>query len=249
VTIREDAAAFDQVLADLSLTALKNDLISKIKEVCDALLVDANVRTIWQLGSFTEVTPAHIPANMITVATIKNRLAAGNRTFGQTNPAPGEVGNIVPNRTIDVFPGAYDEPMGGGGFSDTELDTETQALMIQLKSQGVVGDPALESFAIDVYGRLIGETLAHEIVHALLWDIVIQDGHNDPSINNDIMNSGSQRTFTQRTGFVDDAHQSPVVPANFSDNGIAAINRLQALNLSRMDANFPVPGTRVSAFK
>lgn len=249
VTIREDAAAFDQVLADLSLTALKNDLISKTKEVCDALLVDANVRTIWQLGSFMEVTPAHIPANMITVATIKNRLAAGNRTFGQTNQAPGEVGNIVPNRTIDVFPGAYDEPMGGGAFSDTELDTETQALMIQLESQGVGGDPALESFAVDVYGRLIGETLAHEIVHALLWDIVIQDGHNDPSINNDIMNSGSQRTFTQRTGFVDDAHQSPVVPANFSDNGIAAINRLQALNLSRMDANFPVPGTRVSAFK
>lgn len=249
VTINEDPAAFDQALADLSLTTLKNDIIGKAKEVCDALLVDANVRTIWRLGGFAEVVPAHLPANMITVATIKNRIAVGNRIYGQTNPAPGEVGNIVPNRTIDIFPGGYDEPLAGGGFSPTELDTETQALIIQLKSQGVGGDPALESFATEVYGRLIGETLAHEIVHALLWDIVIRDGHNDPKINNDIMNRGSERTFSHRTGFVDNAHQSPVDPANFTDNGINAINRLEALNISRMDANFPVPGARVTSFK
>jgi hypothetical protein len=249
VTVNEDAAAFDQILADLSLAALKNNIINEAKKVCDTLLVDANVRTIWQFGGFAEAVPAHVTPNMITTATIKNRLAAGNRTFGHTISVPGEVGNIVPNRTIEVFPGAYDEPLAGGGFSDTELDTETQALMIQLKSQGLGGDPALESFGTRVYGRLIGETLAHEIVHALLWKIISPTFHNVPSVVNDFMNKGSERNFTQRTGFIDNAHQSPVDPINFTDNGIAAINSLQPINLTRIDANFPVPGPRVTSFK
>ncbi len=249
VTINEDAATFNQALTDIALITKKNEIVSIAKKTCDSILAETNVRTLWNLGAFNEATPAHLPANMITTATFRNIDAASKNTFGETNPAPGEVGNIIPNRTISIFPGAYDEPLTGGGVNPTELDIETQALFIQLKSQGVGGDPILEAFASEVYGRLLGETLAHEIIHALLWDIILIDGHNSPVIPNDIMNSGGNRHFTQRTGFVDDAKVSPVDPANFTDNGIGNIGGLQAVNQGRMDANFPTPGVRTSSFK
>ncbi|WP_343486281.1 hypothetical protein [Allomuricauda sp. d1] len=248
VTVEEDAAAFNQALTDLGLSALKNDIITMAKNTCDDILVGCNVRTLWQLGGFADVVPGHLPANMITKATIRNQDAANKLLMGVTTNAAGAVGNIVPNRTITIFPNAFDDSLPGGAIDPTGLDVETQALLIQLKSQGVGGDPALEKFASDVYGRLIGETLAHEIIHALLWQIIDVNFHNNPSIANDVMNKGSERTFTHRTGFVDNAHQSPVDPINFTDNGIAAINRLTALNNTRMDANFPVPGSRVTSF-
>jgi hypothetical protein len=116
------------------------------------------------------------------------------------------------------------------------VDTETAALVVQLASQ-TVSDPAMEAFATTLIGRLIGETMAHEIVHALIGDVHLPAA---PDVN-DLMEVGGRRSFRQRTGLEDTAHTSPVDPANFTDHGIAAIGGVGAGNQALLDANFPVP--------
>ena len=140
----------------------------------------------------------------------------------------------VANETIDVFAGALDNNIAGG--DPTWVDTETNALVIQLESQ-TISDPAMEAFATKVIGRLIGETMAHEIVHALIGDVHLPGA---PDVN-DLMEIGSNRSFRQRTGLEDTAHTSPVDPANFNDHGLAGIGPIGAGNQAIMDANFPVP--------
>lgn len=238
VTIDEDAATFDPVLAAIHLDTLKNDVLREAKKVCDLLLSTSNVRTIWRVAPFSETVPAHIPAANITPLTIRGEPPAGNPNLaGETHPVAGAAGATTFNEPIDIFPGAYDNPIPPGATAD--IDVETQAIIVQLES-ATSSDPALEALAIKAFGRLLGLTMAHEIVHSLLaFDI--PTGHNNPAIPNDLMNNGSAFTFQLMTGLEDTAHVSPVDPANFIDHGIAAIARLQAVNQGRMDTRFPVP--------
>jgi len=239
VTVNEDAGEFDQALTDLGLLPFKNNIIDVAKLTCDTLLADINVRTLWNVGSFTEATPAHLTPAVLTTAVIRNQNAASLLMTGIAQNPAGAIGNIIPNRTIDIYPNAFDNAFPTGSQDPTGLDVTTQALLIQLASQGLGANVALETFATNLYGRLIGETLAHEIGHALLWTL-IPTGHNNPSIANDLMNDGNNRHFTQRTGMVDNAQTSPVEPSNFTDNGIAAIGGLQRVNQGLIDTHFPV---------
>jgi hypothetical protein len=239
VTINEDAAAFNAILTAIHLDSLKDDVLKVAKSVCDHLLQTSNVRTIWQLAPFSETLPPHLPPANVTALTLRGDPPAGEEgTLGQTNSVGGTGGAAVFNETIDIFPGAYDDPVPPGTIYDG--DVETQALIIQLQSMTFT-NPALEQFAIQVYGRLMGETMAHEIVHSLLWTEIDRSFHNNPPIPNDLMNNGANRNFQQRTGFKDTTFTSPVDPANFVDGGIAAIGGLQATNQGLMDARFPVP--------
>ena len=239
VLVNEDAAAFDGVLQAIHLDTVKDAVVAKANEVCKFLLRTANVRTVWQIGGLNEALPAHLPAGHVTTATFRGEPPAGRpNLLGRTNSVGGTGGASVFNETIDIFPGAYDNPIAGG--SDIDTDIETQALIVQLESQTFT-DPALEQFAIEVYGRLLGETLAHEIVHSLLWQEIDPSFHNTPPVANDLMNPGSVRTFRQRTGFEDTAHTSPVEPDNFIDHGLAGIGGLQATNQALVNNHFPVP--------
>ncbi|MGN2390370.1 hypothetical protein [Pelomicrobium sp. G1] len=240
VTVNDEAAAFYAVLTGWSLLHVKSEILREAKAVCDHLLRTCNVRTIWLMAPFSETLPGHIPAAHVTALTIRGESPPGTLLYGRTNPgAAGNGGASVFNETIDIFPGAFDESGPSGPFA-IEVDTETQALAIELASR-TASDPALTQFAIKVFGRLIGETMAHEIVHSLLWADIHPTFHNDPPIPNDLMNAGSERSFRQRTGLEDTAHTSPVDPANFIDHGIAAIGGLQAANQGLVDARFPVP--------
>ena len=234
VTIDEKKAKFDPVLHTLQIDALKDSVISVAKEVCDMLLKKTNVRTIWRLGSFSEAVPSHFPAANVTKATFCGDPPTPN-LLGITH-GPG--GAAVLNETIDIYPGGYDDPIPVG-TTNIDVDIETQALIVQMES-AIMTDPDLEKFAIKVFGRLFGETLAHEIVHSLLWT-VIPSGHNSPSIANDLMNNGYERSFRQRTGIQDTAHMSPVDPNNFIDHGMNTIGGLQPTNKTRIDNVFPVP--------
>jgi len=69
----------------------------------------------------------------------------------------------VLNETIDIFPGAFDNHTPGG--DPTWVAEETVALVIELANH-VASDPHIEAFTIKVIGRLIGETMAHEIVQS-----------------------------------------------------------------------------------
>jgi competence ComEA-like helix-hairpin-helix protein len=242
VTVDEDAGPFNTALNDLHVGHLKDAILQEAKSTCDHLLSTSNVRTVWRLAPFKEKLPAHLPASHVTPLTIRGDPpldSHGNPQAleGQTNPAAAGGGATVLNETIDIFPGAFDNHIPGG--DPTWVAEETVALVIELMNQ-VASDPHMESFAIKVIGRLIGETMAHEIVHALLWDD-IPTGHNNPPVANDLMNAGGDRSFQQRTGLEDTAHTSPVDPNNFTDHTITAIGGLQPTNQALMNNRFPVP--------
>lgn len=245
VTIDEEVGGeFDAVLAAIHLVDVKNNVIEEAKRVCDHLLRTSNVRTIWRIGPFSEALPAHLPvATHVTAMTVRGEPPADypRDLVGITRFVGGAIGATVFNEPIDIFPGAFDNE---DGLSPTGVDTETQALVLQLKSQ-ISTDPALTEFAIKVYGRLIGYEMAHEIVHSLLgFEIGGPDdrGHNPPgTVANDLMNHGNERSCMQRTGLEDRSHTSPIDPDNFVDHGIAAIGGLQAITQGLMDARFPVP--------
>jgi competence ComEA-like helix-hairpin-helix protein len=230
VTITKDAAAFAQALSDAQLAGQENDVVADMKRTVENLLAKANARVFWQVGGLSEAVPAHVPAANVVVATLQNADPGGD--MGRTTSA-GAADTF--NETITLFPGTFALP-----DTTTDLDTETQALIIQLQTS-LPGNAALLPIAVKVYGRLIGETAAHEIGHALLWDDIPGDGHNSPSIPNDIMNHGVGRTFEQRTGMENTVKVSPVLPEHYVDHGLNAIDRFQAANQGLIDAQWPVP--------
>lgn len=229
VRITEDAAAFDQALTDAKLAGQKAAVIAQAKPVVEALLSTTNTRVYWQVGGLNEAVPAHVPAGNVVVATLRNKDPDG--TLGVTN---GPAAADTFNETIDLFPGMYSEP------DAIDVDTETQALIIELESS-LATDPALLAIATKVYGRLIGETTAHEIGHALLWDDIPGSGHNSPAIPHDLMNLGVDRVFIERTGMENTAQVSPVKPEHYVDHGIGRIDRFQAANQALIDRQWPVP--------
>lgn len=248
VTVNENKAAFEGVLSAMNLLTVKDDVLRTIKQTCERVLRQCNVRTIWQIAPFNEAVPAHIPAANITPVTITGEPPVdglGNPThlMGFTRAVPNGAGGFnagpdVFNETIDIFPGGYDNPLPNPQPPDYDVNVETQALMIEIANQTST-DPTFERFVIRSFGRLVGETIAHEIVHSLLWDN-IPTTHNSPAIAGDLMNTYKDRSFTQRTGLEDTSHTSPLDPSNFTDHGIDSIGVLQATNKSLMDRFFPV---------
>ncbi|MBL7704312.1 MAG: hypothetical protein JNM21_02080 [Taibaiella sp.] len=234
VRITEDSAAFDAALDKYHVAHLKNAIVAEMRDTCNNILRQANVRTIWQLGGLSETMPAHLAANMITTVTIKNMDAARPTLLGICGLGGLGYGPTVYNDIIEIYPGAYATTTGG----TLELDTQTIALINELEN-ATMSDPAMEALAVKMMGRLIGETTAHEILHSLLGAIS-PDGHNIPSIAGDILNRGAERTFTQRTGMVNTVMTSPMEPGDFTDNGPDTIDRLQTANQNRMNTLFPV---------
>ncbi|RYD98716.1 MAG: hypothetical protein EOP54_06750 [Sphingobacteriales bacterium] len=234
VRITEDSAAFDAALDKYHVAHLKNAIVAEMRDTCNNILRQANVRTIWQLGGLNETMPTHLAANMITAVTIKNMDAARPTLLGICGLGGLGYGPTVYNDIIEIYPGAYATTTGG----TLELDTQTIALINELEN-ATTSNPAMDTLAIKMMGRLIGETTAHEILHSLLGAIS-PDGHNSPFIPGDILNRGAERTFTQRTGMVNTVMTSPMDPNDFNDNGLDTIDRLQTANQNRMNTLFPV---------
>jgi hypothetical protein len=230
VTVNEDPALFDAALINLHLAGHKNEVVNEMKRVVEHLLAKANVRVFWQFGGYNEALPAHVPAANVVTAIIQDKDPSGN--LGLTSSTSAALDLF--NETIDIYPGMYAEE------DAIDVDTETQALILQL-DESLPGDAALIPVMTKVYGRLIGETLSHEIGHALLWDDIPADGHNSPAIANDLMNRGVDRLFGQRTGMENTAKVSPVEPDHYVDHGLAAIGGFQAVNQALIDAQWPVP--------
>ncbi|QKI89106.1 hypothetical protein [Thiomicrorhabdus xiamenensis] len=233
VTVDEDAALFDAALSAFQLSSVKSNVVDEMKKVSDQLLSTANVRVFWKFGGYSESVPAHVPNTMVVSTQIKNTDPGNNGVAGVTT---GSSSSDLFNETIVLYPGVYQLP------NAIDVDTETQGIVLQLESSITTDEDGLIPVAIKVFGRLIGETLSHEIGHALLWDdIKGQGGHNSPSISGDIMNRGLDRNFKQRTGMENTAQQSPVHPDDFIDHGIGKINKFLAVNQAHLDSQWPVP--------
>lgn len=230
VRVAEDAAAFDQMLSDSQITGQKNAVVDHMKQVVEHVLSRANTRVFWQLGGLSETVPAHVPAGHVVVATVRDKDPGGRLLGVTTGPVTGDSFD----EKINLFPGMYSQP------NAVDVDTETQALIVQLESS-LVSDLALTVIATKVFGRLIGETLAHEIGHALLWDDIAGTGHNSPAIAHDLMNAGVERPFIERSGMQNTAQVSPVEPEHYVDHGLGRINRFQPANQALLDRQWPVP--------
>ena len=249
VTIAEDAAKFDAVLTQLKLTARKNELLTEARDTCRELLKTSNVRTVWLMAPFSEAVPAHVGAALITTVRIEGEPPndAGGQPiplFGITRGSATGLSATSFNETITLFPGAYDVPQPAApGTLGTMVDAETQAILLEVEAAAAPSTDLLD-LAIKVFGRLMGETMAHEIIHSLIGVSVGKigaDGHNSPPVPGEIMNDWLNRSFRQRTGIEDTSHTSPIVPANFIDHGITTIGKLGADNQALINSRFPLP--------
>lgn len=226
-------ASFDTGLANLHLEAFKPDIVERAKQTAAHVLRRSNVRVYWQLGGLEEQVPAHVPATSIMVATFKEENPARPNRLGVTF-APGGVDRH--DERIELYVGVYDNPAAA-----VDIDEETAAIAIQLEETLAGGgvSNALTNLAATVFGRLLGETLAHEITHGLLWRKLDPSGHNDPPIPGDLMNEGANRLFQQRTGLENTVMQSPVETDHFVDHGLGTIGVLTPTNQALIDARFP----------
>ena len=248
--------SFQNLHAGYGLTTAEiEDILRVAKDVCDQLLVEANVRTIWIASPFNEVLPAQFAAGSAT------RSFLTTAAFQSQPTSPGFVGNTEPrnfpaapaqdigprffDERIFIWTAGFDDPSTGG--ESRQIDDVTWEVISNLIANGFsAGD---RSLSLQVLGRLYGETLAHEIGHSLIGWNLSGGNHNkgtaqgDPVPPSALMNAGPDRSFRDRTGFDADLAKlgnGPLADA-LTDHGVAAINRLAGRALSVAQGNFPVP--------
>ncbi len=171
----------------------------------------------------------------VTFATLRgNPPTAG--LAGVTNPGTGGISDAVHDETISVWPGAFDDAVAVGAAGD--VDDATRQVVQAMQGLDFT-DLFLNSLAVEIFGRLIGETLAHEVLHSLLG-FRIPTGHNTPAIASDILNHGKDRSFQDRTAIeILDLANFPD-PGTFTDHGIGFINIPTATTQAHIDVTFPI---------
>lgn len=240
--VSEDAVAFSGVLQQLKIDARKSEVLNIVRDVCRQLLATSNVRLVWTMAPFNEKMPTNLKAGFISRAQIQGEPPNGPdgnplALFAITaNPSGAAPSATTYDDIVVMFPGAYDV----NNSSQNMVDTETQAILLEIAATATPST-ALLDLAVKVFGRLIGETMSHEIIHSLLGATVSPTGHNNPSIAGELMNDYADRHFRQRTGIEDTAQSSPIKPAKFVDHGIVAIGGIKTKNQALIDKVFPVP--------
>jgi hypothetical protein len=226
-------------LIDFEMT----QLLSVARDVCNAVLKDANVRTVWI--NLSEQLPAHLnvgqPGNaMVTNATFVASVAGGG-LYGRCHPpfAP----NIF-NEKIEVYARGFEEAVSGN--ANEHVDEVTNEVVRLLVTSGPISSVE-KDLGIQVLGRLYGETLAHEIGHSLIGTTLTSLPHHDhnasPGTTGDLMNRGIDRSFGARTGCsLNGGQVTPPLVDNLSLlPGIPTINVPLGQARTQIDNHFPVP--------
>ena len=136
-----------------------------------------------------------------------------------------------------VWPGAFDDPVAGVDSED--VDEATNAAVAAIFASAFVSSQQ-KSKAIELLGRLCGETLAHEIVHSLIGPPLTGGAHNVPGVERGLMNRGMDRSLTDRTGFEIIDPAQPVTLDNLRDIGTGHINIPLGDAQAEIDKHFPV---------
>lgn len=244
VSVDVDTATFTPLLTGYNLIDVEIEQVLGIaQEVCNTVLQRANVRTVWlPLG---ETLPAQFGtgqpgANMVTRAMFRDTSGTPNH-IGQCYPPFGP--NIF-NETIDVFAGAFDDPVTGTAAES--LDDVTAEVISTLIATGLTSSVE-KDLALQVLGRVYGETLAHEIGHSLIGLTLDSHPHHDhnasPGIPGDLMNQGGDRSFENRSGcsLNGGTVSTPITDSVSLLPGIGAINVPTGNAQAQIDAHFPVP--------
>jgi competence ComEA-like helix-hairpin-helix protein len=225
-------------LVDFEIT----QVLTEAREVCNAVLKDANMRTVWLV--LGETLPPHLASGagnaMVTKADFKDAVAGGG-LYGRCFPpfAP----NIF-NEKIEVYAKGFQEAVSGN--ANEHVDEVTNEIVRILVNSGPISSVE-KDLGIHVLGRLYGETLAHEIGHSLIGTTLTSAPHNDhnagPGNAGDLMNRGVDRSFGARTGCSLNGGQvtQPLVDNLSLLPGIPAINVPTGKARAEIDAHFPVP--------
>lgn len=246
VTIDADAAFTTLMEGHGLITEEIEDLLRHAKEVCDLLLNTANVRTVWLMSPFNEALPSQFASGGAAAGNLTTAVYEGgsppHTRYGQTNANSGGIGPTDYDETIQVWPTVFTTSVSG---SDNEhVDEVTNEVVAELVANIGVSSP-VKARAIEIYGRLLGETLAHEMGHSLVGR-TLTDGfhHADPGLDHALMNKGYQRSFQDRTGFeLTGAVGSADLTTLLVDHGIGLINIPLGDTQDQLDRHFPVPPT------
>lgn len=245
VSVDTDPATFTPLMTGFNLVDFEiEEVLRQAKQVCDMLLNTANVRTVWRMAPFNEGLPAQFAAGgaaagNVTVATFRGDPPAA-ALYGRTSPGIGPIGPASFDETIQVWAGAFDDAVSGN--ANAEVDEVTNDVVSVLMGGGLTSSPE-KSRAIEILGRLLGETLSHEIVHSLIGATLTDGFHNArPGNESDLMNHGIDRSFQSRTGF---ELLGPVGSADLlgllNDRGIFFINIPTGDAQTQINLHFPVP--------
>ncbi|MBV6439257.1 MAG: hypothetical protein DYG98_24230 [Haliscomenobacteraceae bacterium CHB4] len=232
IRVDDDNVLFDDFLNEILATAFKDVIISEIKQVAAVVLAAvANVRLV-HVSNRAHKVPDHIDVRFITDAGIYNSDPSGRNLYGvaKGRTSPGPVGDTEFNDVAEVYPSSF--KLDG---VDSNVDVRSafnQILQLHKDSP----DDTIKHWLIKFTGRLIGETLCHEIYHTLL---PVPFNHN-PSVF-DIMDDGSVRSFTSRTGIIALSTPPGEFVSHLEDLGIQSINKLRGTNKDNIDRTFPVP--------
>ncbi len=254
ITVNTDAATFRPILTGYGLVDVEIEEVLRVaKTVVDTVLEQTNIRTVWQMAPFNEALPAQFAPGGAAAANVTTTIFRGNP------PSPGLAGltldrngaSVLVGPThfdegIQVFVGTFDDPIVAGAVRD--VDDVTLEVVRAIAAAGMTSSVE-KSKAIEVLGRLYGETLAHEIIHSLIGGTLSgrNNAHNpSPGFTNDIMNEGIDRSFGDRTAFVIDRTQIGVVDLLTllaDDRGIFFVNIPTRDAKTQLDTHFPTPPT------
>lgn len=241
ITVEDQHADLTTFLTINNLTAIEAEILDEVRSVTQQLLYPAaNVRLLWK--SKADTVPAHVPASFITTSSIRNSDPTPGKTrYGEARHGPGsiDVGDTTFNERLEIYPQSY---LTAGTTSDTNAAVNA---LVQAVVSLQASEPDHELWQMRFFGRLIGESLAHEVFHALLPVAFVHnvDANGHEVSTGDIMDSGGNRTFLERTGIVAVSSQPVDLLSNLTDLGTGRINRLTGVNLAFTQHTYPAVGT------
>ena len=155
------------------------------------------------------------------------------------------------NERIYIWPRANLDV--SGGVTSSQGQRLTSQLMAAYQAEGnATRKAALETLAVQVFGRQIGSTLAHEVSHSIVGtdsSFFDEGGHMENSVGADLMSPGSSNLFAHKTGIhVKDETLWPAVNSyddnRFSPSGLGRrsehMQTMSTFTRNLLKRHFPV---------
>lgn len=194
---------FDTVLAQLHLTAQKDQVVARIKALVESSLIRKqadgslyghNLRLLWQIGSLNDPTPLPFNATDFNSPDFENGVYTvidfagypvdqGDQRglFGQTIPIVQgtQNGPQTPNEMIVVYTGAFENSVVAGLIFPNPASQDVykwvHALLVKFNAQP--NDPDLRDLVMEIFARLFANVICHEIYHSTIFTRRDAQGH------------------------------------------------------------------------
>ncbi|HSN55218.1 MAG TPA: helix-hairpin-helix domain-containing protein [Candidatus Sulfomarinibacteraceae bacterium] len=247
VAIRVVGTEFDEALEDIGLPSVKEEVLKTVDEVLRGILGGLNIRVAWTVAPFNQDVPAFLKSPPLARAAFTDVALRKFKSAGLLGETRYEAGGGLgapgaPGETIEIYP---------KGFLAPGVD------VVQPVSDAVNAIKARAATVIDMMtnwiefaGRMLGENIAHEILHSLIgfnlpgnkdhWDLPA-DAVANPGVKRDILRRGADRDFIDRAGVeVLDAANFPD-DGSFNDGGRGAMSDISTPTRQILDRHFKLP--------